>query len=655
MHGLRDLASLIRQALFPPDPGAYRLIGAARAALGGLLTLALAAALKPVMPMPFTARVLGFATAMFLGALVRDPTRRAQAWTIAVSPVPVFAAAALVALALPHRWLPELLTIAAVFAAICAASCGPRWTALGAVSLIGLLVALLSHLSPAGLPSRFVVLLLAAASAALVRFAILADRPAAQLRRLRRAVRRGIAGVLLGIETALGHGGWQPGERRRLRRSVARLNEATMLAQPLLAPDAALHLLETDLMVERVSRVALVDLGDAAGRPALLAQLAALRRAALDDIPPPQPPQRQPGQLAGVLAALALLLMRPACDTPASAPPARAPLGRPWATLEVRPAIQAALATLLAIVGGTLVSSNRWYWAVFASFAVFQGTRSRGESAAKAIEMMLGTLAGVVAGVLAATLLHGHRIGELAAIVAGVFMAFLASTAAYGVMVFWLTVILGVVFGMLGYFPPELLLLRLKETAVGAAAGVIVAWIVLARPTPGLVRGAAASFLRALAPVVREAARPLLDQPSDGSLAGLTLALEQRHQALRSAAAPQLPGVRVLGAEQTRRLLLLLSACDEWARELVRTSLHLPPRHDAVLFAITTQAELRIAASIAAVAPALEGHSAAAARTQGEPAAVPAVPEGDDPAIHAAKLLLRLDAALLHLRQRLAV
>ncbi len=647
---------MARQALFPPDPGAFRLIAAGRATLGGLLTLGLALLLRGAMPMPFTARVLGFAVAMFLGALVRDQTTCQQAWTIAMTPVPVFAVACLVALALPVAHLPDALTVLTVFAGIAVASCGPRAMALGTVSLIALLVALLSRLTPADLPSRLVVIVLAAGCAALVRFVILPDRPATDIRRLRRAALRGIDGILSCTAAALGRGGWGRGDRHRLRRGLARLNEAVMLAQTRLEPAPALHLLEVELMVERIARVAGMDLGDAAQRPASLAQIAELR-AALAAGSPPQVMQPPPaGRLGGVLAAMALLLAQPApADTLRDA-------GLPapsvtWSAIDIRPAIQAALATALAILGGTLVSANRWYWAVFSAFVLFQGTRSRGELLAKAVQMMLGTLAGVVVGVLLATLLAGHVVLTMAAIVGGVFLAILASAAAYGAMVFWITVILGLLFGMLGYFPPQLLLLRLQETAVGAAAGIVVAWLVLARPTPDLVRRCSAGFLRALGAVVAAAARPLLRQPpADGGALALTLTLEQQYQALRIAGAPHLPGARFLGADRTRRLLLLLGACDDWARELARTSLHLPPQTDSALSAVAAQTTARIADSIAALTAALDGHSGTATPPlRPEPAPVAAIPEGDDPAIHAARLLLRIDAALVHLRQRLAV
>ena len=61
------------------------------------------------------------------------------------------------------------------------------------------------------------------------------------------------------------------------------------------------------------------------------------------------------------------------------------------------------------------------------------------------------------------------------------FLAFQANGVAYGVMVFWITIILGLLFGMIGYFAPEFLLLRLKETAAGAICGVLVASFVLVR------------------------------------------------------------------------------------------------------------------------------------------------------------------------------
>ena len=142
---------------------------------------------------------------------------------------------------------------------------------------------------------------------------------------------------------------------------------------------------------------------------------------------------------------------------------------------------------------------------------MFQGTRSRGESIAKGVQFMIGTVAGVVIGALAATLLSGHDALTLMAIIAAVFLAFQANGAAYGVMVFWITIILGLLFGMIGYFAPELLLLRLKETAAGAICGVLVASFVLVRREFAATHDATIAFLRALRQSVDSAAKVLLD------------------------------------------------------------------------------------------------------------------------------------------------
>ena len=138
---------------------------------------------------------------------------------------------------------------------------------------------------------------------------------------------------------------------------------------------------------------------------------------------------------------------------------------------------------------------------------------------------------------LVATSLSGHEILTMAAIVAAVFLAFQANVAVYGTMVFWITVILGLMFGMLGFFAPELLVLRLKETAVGAACGGAVASLVLVRQERAPVEDAtfAPSFRRwdirwTVPPVRCSTAR----QPPD--LATRILAAEQRFRDLSAIA-----------------------------------------------------------------------------------------------------------------------
>src|SRR5258705_4846890 len=73
-----------------------------------------------------------------------------------------------------------------------------------------------------------------------------------------------------------------------------------------------------------------------------------------------------------------------------------------------RAAIQVAVATSAATILGELISPNRWYWAVLTAFLVFTGVSTRGEILTRAGHRIVGTIAGVVAGVLLATVV-GHN------------------------------------------------------------------------------------------------------------------------------------------------------------------------------------------------------------------------------------------------------
>ncbi len=386
----------------------------------------------------------------------------------------------------------------------------PRWSAVGTVALIAYIVALVTHQSPSSLAEGLLTVWLGIAGAAVIRFVLIPDRPAADLRRLRRSIRRRLAGVLGMIAEVVRTGRWSAISRAAFRRELDRLDEAILMTETRLAatgssqPDAAgliLYLLELQLTTQHVAQAARRDIGNADRLARTSETLNALTRGLLSDdpVPVPAPSQRAEGELESALALLATVLHeapKPVPEPISFPPPIPAAPADIWFGLH--PALQAAVAAALAIGCGELVSHSRWYWAAFAAFVMFQGTRSRGESIAKVAQFMVGTLAGVIAGVLLATALAGHPLLSLAMIIAGVFLAFQAFMAAYGVMVFWITIILGLMFGMMGYFAPELLLVRLEETSVGATCGILVACLVLPRSGQAVIETAFASLLRAV-------------------------------------------------------------------------------------------------------------------------------------------------------------
>jgi uncharacterized membrane protein YccC len=249
-----------------------------------------------------------------------------------------------------------------------------------------------------------------------------------------------------------------------------------------------------------------------------------------------------------------------------------------------------------------------------------------------------------VAGVLIASLLAGHELASLAAVVAAVFLAFQAFGAAYGVMVFWITVILGLLFGMLGYFTFDVLLLRLEESAIGVVSGALVASLVLVRREDRVTEEAEASFLAALRDQLQDASASLLGRASAAGLAGRISANQQRFLDYRAVARSQQTAFTPSHNDALRRRVTMLGACEQWARELATIAIG-GARLDAPDLAT-------IAGTAAAHAEAaldrLRGGQASFAASAGSGEQV--VPPGtDDPARRAVRLLLRIDAALTRL------
>ncbi len=642
---LATTVAAIRETLFPPDPGMLRLFTALRATLGALLTLLLVVLLSTVVPTPAADRLLGFIIALFAGATVRDPRRRAQAITMALVPVVAIPASTAAALLLHHELMKDAVVPAIIFAATYGAARGPRWGTLGLIALIAYIVGLVTELPPSTLPVRCIVICLAAADAALLRLVLLPEHPAAELRRLLHDARRGIIRLLAGIDAALANGAWRLGGRHALQRALDNLATTILMVQvrlPALAetpPGLGLHMLETELVVERLVRTALQDLGRPGERGALRQTVATLQAALTTDREPPPLPE-QSGGLAGALGLLARVLR----EHPVGPAPAPLPAQPPSAGLS--PAIQSAIAATLAIIGGELISPTRWYWAAFAAFITFQGTRSRGESIAKVMQFMAGTLAGVVGGVFAAVLLSGHTGLTLTLIVVAVFLAFQAAQAAYGMMVFWITIILGLLFGMLGYFAPELLLLRLKETAVGAGCGVLVASAIMVRPTYAVADAAMAALLRAIRRTVDAAAQSLLDGTPDPNLPSALIELQSRFMDLRTAVRPELQGLGATRHAGLRQRLVLLEGCQAWTRELGRICLDTPKPDDPALVQTARATAARIDARLADLA-----RGSLDDPVPGDPELSVGLAQGDldSPPV---RLLIRIEAALSRLARQ---
>ncbi|WP_143664048.1 FUSC family protein, partial [Streptomyces murinus] len=138
------------------------------------------------------------------------------------------------------------------------------------------------------------------------------------------------------------------------------------------------------------------------------------------------------------------------------------------ARVTTRQALQAMAGAGFALVVGELVSGQRWYWAVGATWWVFVNTASRGETLVRGFRRVLGTLIGVGLGFLVAVPLHGAPVPTAALLAVAVFGIFYSAAVSYTWMMLWVTVLAELLYGLLGVLTPGLLALRLGETAVGA-------------------------------------------------------------------------------------------------------------------------------------------------------------------------------------------
>ena len=169
---------------------------------------------------------------------------------------------------------------------------------------------------------------------------------------------------------------------------------------------------------------------------------------------------------------------------------------------QVRLALQVTLACALAMVGGRLISSERWFWAVMTAFLIFMNTQSGGAVTVRGISRAMGTLAGIAIGIGLATFLSGDLYVTIPLVGISIFGAFFLARISYAGMNIFINIAISLIYGLVGIFTPSLLVLRLEETAIGALAGILAALLVLPVRTEHTAEQAMDRFLHALGDLI---------------------------------------------------------------------------------------------------------------------------------------------------------
>ncbi|MER7759326.1 FUSC family protein [Streptomyces sp. NPDC097619] len=350
-----------------------------------------------------------------------------------------------------------------------------------------------------------------------------------------------------------------------------------------------------------------------------------------------------PGQLPELYAAVGLALLAAGAvrfllwpierrTPPAPAPPALPGTGLARPT--TRQAVQATLACAAALAVGQALSDDRWYWAVGTTWWVFVNTVSRGETLVRGFRRVLGTIIGIGAGLLVALPLQGAPAPTAVLVAVCVFGIFYTAAPSYSWMMFFVTVMAGLLYGLLGVLDAPLLLLRLAETGVGAVSAALAVVLVLPVTTHATNDALIQRALHRVHAATADAAARLAGDPA-ADPAPHAAALELLLARVRMALAPLVHPLSPFRARKVRarQVLALLDDCAREVRGLVSVAADPLASHDA-----------RLAAACWRVEAAVE------ALTAGErglaPAGADPAPQGAAPGVPALVHLHGLEKAL---------
>ncbi|UUN25373.1 FUSC family protein [Streptomyces sp. FIT100] len=349
-----------------------------------------------------------------------------------------------------------------------------------------------------------------------------------------------------------------------------------------------------------------------------------------------------PAQLPGLYSAVLLAVVASSavrfglwCYERRLAPPVvpALPAGTGLARTTTRQAVQVAVAGALALALGQLLSQERWYWAVGAAWWIFVNTASRGETLVRGFRRVLGTVTGIAVGLLVAVPVHGDAAPTAALVAVCVFGIFYTAAVSYSWMMFFVTVMVSLLYGLLGVLDPGLLALRLAETGVGALGAVVAVLLVLPVTTHATTDAWIQQALRCVHRCTAEAAARLAGSTTADPAPHVT-ELEALLGRVRMAVAPLVHPLSPMRARKARarQVLALLDECAREARGLAAVAADPAASHDARLAAACHRVE---AAVLTLASP------------DGVPAPAPA--QGLAVAIPAQRQHSGADAALTHL------
>jgi uncharacterized membrane protein YccC len=587
------------------DPGRLRLRSAAATTLSLVLALTALLMFTGVMHQPITVAMLGTIVAMQSSAAVKDRQQHSRVVTTLLLFIPAVGAVTLAALLSPLGKIADVGFIAVLFSAVWVRRFGPRGNALGMVAFISYFFGLFLRVTLDQVPVLAAAIAVGLGATLVVRTLIFPDRPRAEVRHLVRALR--------GASTAVLDVAANPDENElvTLRRRLDRLGETALMIDDWLdrhdaarslsitSEDLALRVFDAQIAMEQLASM-LWTLGPAASWPSGLADALAALRTCLQHNPS-EDQLRAARKTAAAAADRADLSVSEGIATVvayraiqahlaihhittnalgvtdvADVPEPEAPAEAEQSGLNpsTKAAIQVAVATSAATILGELISPDRWYWAVLTAFLVFTGVSTRGEILTRAGHRIVGTIAGVVAGVLLATLVGHNRPLQMVLLVICVFCAFYLVTVAYAWLTFFVTVLLAMLYGLLGDFSVQVLELRIAETAAGGLVGIASAYFIFSTGTRATFIEKVTDYLDRMVDLIEVGIESVLAPGGETDLVAETRRLDNALQDVITAGKPLQMGPAVRSRRGAQRLLRGLQAGNRSAHALARAGVN---------------------------------------------------------------------------------
>ena len=186
---------------------------------------------------------------------------------------------------------------------------------------------------------------------------------------------------------------------------------------------------------------------------------------------------------------------------------------------------------------------------------------------------MLGTIGGVVAGMALAFVVDGAVVPTLVLLVVCLFLAIYLVRVSPALLAFWITAVLALVYGLIGQFSVETLLVRVEETAVGAALGMLAGFLVLPTGTRAAFGEALDAMVAAMHAVLAASVDRLLGRPVAAAPVDLARDMDAALGVLRLRTRPlDNPLPRRRGRSSYARALRVFAGVDHYSRLLARLS-----------------------------------------------------------------------------------